>query len=196
MYAQPVQASSRVTLNTGHVHVVALCVSQANVPTCHPVLFLHVGNKTAEAQSQMPAQHNPAAPDGDYCCHDAALQLSRLPTLAGGGIRFGLVRSDDQPRRRNVMGSRQAGGLAGGGRPGPWALGPADGQSPHTPSMRSMRYIAVQGCTYIGRGTVAVQTRASIPLGPKTTSLPKRGGEVEMDVRKTPCGEKERVAGS
>lgn len=53
VYAQAVQASSRVTLDTGHVHVVALCVSQANVATCHPVLFLHVGNKTAEAQSQI-----------------------------------------------------------------------------------------------------------------------------------------------
>lgn len=76
-------------------------------------------------KARSPAQHNPAAADGDYCCHDAALQLSRLPTLAGGGIRFGLVRSDDQPRRRNVMGSRQAGGLAGGRGglgPGPWAL--------------------------------------------------------------------------
>lgn len=77
-------------------------------------------------KARSPAQHNPAAPDGGYCCHDAALQLSRLPTLAGGGIRFGLVRSDDQPRRRNVMANRQAGGLAGGGGeglgPGPWAL--------------------------------------------------------------------------
>lgn len=43
----------RVTHNTGHVHVVALCTSQANVPACHPVLFLHVGNKATEAQSQI-----------------------------------------------------------------------------------------------------------------------------------------------
>lgn len=43
----------RVTHNTGHVHVVALCVSQANVLACHPVLFLHVGNKAVEAQSQI-----------------------------------------------------------------------------------------------------------------------------------------------
>lgn len=93
-------------------------------------------------KARSPAQHNPAAPDGGYCCHDAALQLSRLPTLAGGGIRFGLVRSDDQPRRRNVMG-RQAGGLAGSSWGGGAGLGPgpADGHSSHTPSMRSTRYM-------------------------------------------------------
>lgn len=101
--------------------------------------------RQAKGQARSPAQHNPAAPDGGYCCHDAALQLSRLPTPAGEGIRFGLVCSSDQPRRRNVMGSsRRAGGpggLAGReggtqkgawGRPGPWALGPADGKSTHT----------------------------------------------------------------
>lgn len=91
-------------------------------------------------KARSPAQHNPAAPDGGYCCHDAALQLSRLPTLAGGGIRFGLVRSDDQPPSPQRDGE-QAGRRAGGGEawPGPWAL--QMGRVHTRPSIaRSMRY--------------------------------------------------------
>lgn len=122
-------------------------------------------------KARSPAQHNPAAPDGGYCCHDAALQLSRMPTLAGGGIRFGLVRSDDQPRRRNVMGSRQAGGLAGW-RGEAWALGPADGQSPHTPSTRS----EVRG-TLLSR---AVRTLDGV-------LLPYRPGQVSHWDRRRPA---------
>jgi hypothetical protein len=171
-------------------------------PTCHPVLFVHAGNKVGKAQTRSPAQHNPAAPGGGrYCCHDAALQLSRLPTLAGGGIRFGLgalVRSGDHPPPRcNVMDNRQAGMRAGGGGgglgPGPCRL--AESRHTHTQHARStvcMRYKGRPGAvrTDNGRCTVAVQTRACIALGPQTMSLPDMGGEVKMDVRKTPCGER------
>lgn len=150
-------------------------------------------------KARSPAQHTPAVPDGGYCCHDAALQLSRLPTLAGGGIRFGLVRSDDQPRRRNMMGSRQAGGLARGRRrpgPGPcrWA------ESTRLACMRSTRYM-LSGLYVHWTGYCCRTNPGKYPIGTDDDQLAERGGEVEMDVRKAPCPgggdrEREREAGS
>lgn len=133
-----------------------------------------IGQERRKARS--PAQHNPAAPDGGYCCHDAALQLSRLPTLAGGGIRFGLVRSDDQPRRRNVMGSRQAGGLArGGGQGEAWAWALQMGRVHTRPAcMQSMRYM-LSGLYVHWTGYCCRTDPGRYPIGTDDDQLAEKG---------------------
>lgn len=127
-------------------------------------------------KARSPAQHNPAAPDGGYCCHDAALQLSRLPTLAGGGIRFGLVRSDDQPRRRNVMG-RQAGGLAGrslGGGGQAWALALQMG-TVHTRPACEVRGTCGPGLDVHWTGYCCRTDPGRYPIGTEDDQLAEKG---------------------
>lgn len=104
---------------------------------------MHAGNKAGKAQSQIARTTQPCRAGRGLLLPrrcTAAIPTALLPTLAGGGIRFGLVRSDDQPPSPQRDGE-QAGRRAGGGEawPGPWAL--QMGRVHTRPSIaRSMRY--------------------------------------------------------